>query len=72
MRDLGAVVAGDAALSSRVVVAKVDADLHRELGARFGVSGFPTVKIFRRGQPVTSENAEDYNGPRSARASSLT
>jgi protein disulfide-isomerase A6 len=66
MRDLGAVVAGDAALSSRVVVAKVDADLHRELGARFGVSGFPTVKIFRRGQPVTSENAEDYNGPRSA------
>lgn len=66
MRDLGAMVSGDASLSSRVVVAKVDADLHRELGTRFGVSGFPTVKIFRRGQSVTQATAEDYNGPRSA------
>ena len=66
MKALGAAVAADASLSSRVVVAKVDADLHRELGSRFGVSGFPTVKIFRRGQPVTAAGAEDYNGPRSA------
>ena len=66
MKALGAAVAADASLASRVVVTKVDADLHRELGARFGVSGFPTVKIFRRGQPVTAAGAEDYNGPRSA------
>ena len=66
MRDLGAIVSGDASLSSRVVVAKVDADLHRELGSRFGVSGFPTVKIFRRGKEASASNAEDYNGPRSA------
>ena len=66
MKSVGAVVSGDASLSSRVVIVKVDADLHRELGTRFGVSGFPTVKIFRRGQPVSSEGAEDYNGPRSA------
>ena len=51
---LGAAVAADGALKSRVVVAKVDADQHRELGERFGVRGFPTVKHFRRGKPVSS------------------
>jgi protein disulfide-isomerase A6 len=25
---------------------KVDADKHRDLGSRFGVSGFPTIKYF--------------------------
>lgn len=69
MKSLGATVAGDAALASRVVVAKVDADLHRELGSRFGVSGFPTIKVFRRGRPVASgTDAEDYQGPRSMEA----
>lgn len=28
----------------QVIVAKVDADKHRELGTRFGVQGFPTLK----------------------------
>ncbi len=32
-----------------VVVAKVDASEHRELGSRFDVSGFPTLKFFAKG-----------------------
>jgi protein disulfide-isomerase A6 len=31
---------------------QVDADAHRELGERFGVQGFPTIKWFARGKPV--------------------
>jgi len=45
-----------------VVVAKVDADAHKELGGRFGVSGFPTIKLFKKG----STEAHDYNGGRDA------
>ena len=45
-----------------VVVAKVDADAHRDLGSRFGVSGFPTIKWF----PASSESPEDYSGGRTA------
>jgi protein disulfide-isomerase A6 len=44
-----------------VVIAKVDADEHRELGTRFGVTGFPTLKFFPKG----STTPEDYNGGRS-------
>ena len=29
----------------KVTIAKVDADAHRDLGQRFGVSGFPTLKV---------------------------
>jgi protein disulfide-isomerase A6 len=56
-------VVGDAfAKINDVVVAKVDADKHKELGSRFGVSGFPTLKFFPKG----SKTPEDYNGGRSA------
>jgi len=48
--------------SKDVVIAKVDADAHNELGGRFGVSGFPTLKWFPKG----SSTPEDYNGGRSA------
>ena len=41
-----------------VGVAKVDADKHRELGERFGVQGFPTIKWF-----VGSKH-RDYEGGR--------
>jgi len=41
-----------------VVVAKVDADAHKDLGSRFGVSGFPTIKFFPKNN---KENPEDYN-----------
>eukprot|EP01147_Barroeca_monosierra_P002833 gene2833-5672_t len=45
-----------------VVIAKVDADKHRELGTRFGVSGFPTLKYFSK----DSTDPTDYSGSRDA------
>jgi len=45
-----------------VVVAKVDADKHRDLGGRFGVTGFPTIKWF----PAGSTEGEVYSGGRTA------
>lgn len=45
-----------------VVIAKVDADAHRELGERFDVHGFPTLKWFPKG----SKTPEDYNSGRTA------
>ena len=38
----------------------VDNEKNKPLAARFGVKGFPTLKIFRKGSP----EPEDYNGPR--------
>jgi len=43
------------------VVAKVDADHEKELGTRFGISGFPTIKFF----PKNNKAGEEYNGGRS-------
>ncbi|XP_003384600.1 PREDICTED: protein disulfide isomerase-like 2-1 [Amphimedon queenslandica] len=42
------------------IVANVDADGHRSLGTKYGVSGFPTIKFFPKG----STEPEDYNGGR--------
>jgi len=47
---------------SEVVIAKVDADAHRSLGERYGVSGFPTLKLFKKGGSTTAP--EDFNGGR--------
>jgi protein disulfide-isomerase A6 len=33
-------------------IAKVDADQHKELGGRFEVKGFPTLKWFPKGSKV--------------------
>jgi len=56
-------VVGDAfAKIQDVVIAKVDADKHKDLGGRFGVSGFPTLKFFPKG----STTPEDYDGGREA------
>ena len=41
--------------SKDVVIAKVDADAHRDLGGRFGVQGFPTIKFFPRGSTTPEE-----------------
>ncbi|MEE6514448.1 hypothetical protein FKM82_022596, partial [Ascaphus truei] len=41
-----------------ILLAKVDATKENELGSKYGVTGFPTMKIFRKGK------AFDYNGPR--------
>jgi len=48
---------------SSVVIAKVDADAHKDLGGRFEVHGFPTLKFFPKGGSTTPEN---YEGGRSA------
>lgn len=44
----------------KVSIAKVDADAEKELGKRFGVQGFPTLKWF----DGKSDKPEDYNGGR--------
>jgi len=45
---------------SKVIIAKVDADREKDLGKRFGVQGFPTLKWF----DGKSDKPEDYNGGR--------
>lgn len=47
--------------SDGVVIAKVNADEERDLGSKFGVKGFPTLKWF----PAGSSTPEDYEGGRS-------
>ncbi|EDQ87496.1 uncharacterized protein MONBRDRAFT_27243 [Monosiga brevicollis MX1] len=44
-----------------VALAAVDATEHGSLASRFGVTGYPTLKIFRKG-----ELSADYQGPRDA------
>lgn len=46
--------------SKDVQIAKVDADAEKDLGRRFGVQGFPTLKWF----DGTSEKPEDYKSGR--------
>jgi len=46
--------------SDKVVIAKVDADNHKDLGKKFGVSGFPTIKWF----DGKSDKPSDYDGGR--------
>ncbi|XP_015109485.1 protein disulfide-isomerase A6 homolog [Diachasma alloeum] len=50
------------ALKGVVKLGAVDADEHKSLGSRFGVQGFPTVKIFG----ANKNKPEDYNGARTA------
>lgn len=44
-----------------VVVVQVDCTASEETCKKFGVSGYPTLKIFRAG-----EFSEEYGGPREA------
>jgi len=54
------VLAGAFEGNKDVVIAKVDADAHKELGSRFDVHGYPTLKWFPKG----STTPEDYDGGR--------
>ncbi|CAG8489497.1 13199_t:CDS:10 [Ambispora gerdemannii] len=49
-----------ASANDRVIIAKVDADNYRDLGSKFGVTGYPTLKWFDKG----STDPEDYSGGR--------
>lgn len=62
---LGAAVLADPKLKNRVVIGKVNADDYRDLGTRFGVGGYPTLKWFSRGKPVASP--EECAGRRGGR-----
>jgi len=44
-----------------VVIANVDADKYRDIGSRFDVSGFPTIKFFPKGD---KSNPVPYEGQR--------
>ena len=48
------------------VASQADADAHRSLGEKFDVTGFPTLKFLPRGKAPTKDNAEVYNGARTA------
>ncbi|KAI7823898.1 thioredoxin-like protein, partial [Kickxella alabastrina] len=41
-----------------IVIAEVNADDHRDLGTKFGIQGFPTLKFFPKGGDV--KTPEDY------------
>jgi len=41
-----------------VVIAKIDADANKEKGAKYGVSGFPTIKWFGKSSKETPETYE--------------
>ena len=52
-------------LKGEVKVAKIDATVSTRLGQQFGISGYPTIKIFPTGKKSYS-NVEDYSGNRDA------
>jgi len=56
---------------SQVLIAKVDADAEKDLGKKFDVTGFPTLKwIAKKSEASTGADfdAKDYEGERSAEA----
>jgi len=55
-------VAASFADESSVAIVSIDADKYKDLGSRYGVSGFPTLKFFAKG----STEAEDYSKGRTA------
>ncbi|KAI1611149.1 protein disulfide isomerase family A, member 6 [Exophiala viscosa] len=50
-----------ASSGNKVTIGNVDADKHKDLGKRFGVQGFPTLKWF---DGKSGSQPQDYNGGR--------
>lgn len=53
------------ALNGIAKLGVVDADKHGALGSRFGVEGFPTIKLFAGGQ--ANKKPQEYEGGRTAK-----
>ena len=50
--------------SGEVVIAKLDADKYRNLGERYGIQGFPTLKWFSKRAIKDLLKPEDYSKSR--------
>eukprot|EP00116_Pleurobrachia_bachei_P012532 sb/3472794/ len=58
------VVADSYTRDPNVVIAKADCTVEKELASRFGVTGYPTLKFFKKGAGVAEPEA--YSGGRTA------
>jgi len=58
------VVADSYTRDPNVVIAKADCTVEKELASRFGVTGYPTLKFFKKGAAVAEPEA--YSGGRTA------
>jgi protein disulfide-isomerase A1 len=54
-------VEADADLKDKVLIAKVDCDANQGVPGKYGVQGFPSIKLFKNGKPL-----KDYEGARTA------
>lgn len=51
------------AADTNVVIAQVNAEVHSDLGTKFGVTGYPTLKYFGKG---ANAGAQEFDGSRDA------